>query len=144
MGSNFGLFLFLLIVITFFAPLFMGGGVRKPQPALRDIELKLLKKAVRRAYVWYMIGVTLYVGGMVVAFPASIGMFNLPRIVRFEEIDLQTQVVIYNHFVLTSREFDIYFLTLPLFLLAAALGMRRFEKSHEIMKGLEQRIKELS
>jgi hypothetical protein len=144
MGSNFGLFLFLLIVITFFAPLFMGGGVRKPQSTLRDIELKLLKKAMHKEYVWYMIGVTLYVAGMVVDFPFVAMDFNAPHIVRFEEVGFQTQVVIYNHFVLTGREFDIYYLALPLFLLAAALGMQRFEKSHKIMKGLEQRIKEIS
>ncbi len=144
MGSNFGWFLVILIIITFFAPFFMSGGVRKPQPTLRDIEVKILKKAMSRAYIWYVVGVTLYVTGIVVALPAAIGMFNFPRIMRFEEIDLQTQVVIYNHFILTGREFNIYFLFLPVFLLAATLGMQRYEKSHEIMRRLEQRIKELS
>jgi hypothetical protein len=142
--GNFGWLLVTLIIVTFFAPLFMGGKVRKPTNMPRDVQIKLLKKAVRKAYIRYMIGVTIYVLGVVVALPAAIGMFNLPRIMRFEEIDFQTQVVIYNHFILTGKEFNVYFLFLPVFLLAAVLGMRRYEKSHETMRGLELLIKELS
>lgn len=141
---NFNLLLVMLIIVTFFAPLFIGRGYRKAAKSQEEFRQEFLKKMANRQFAMYALGVVLYVAGLLAVWPLGVMALGLdfPSIFRFEDHTNQTFVMIYGCFLLNNTGFMIYFFLCPLFLLTSTLGMLRFEKSKRIMEAVEQSMKE--
>jgi H+/gluconate symporter-like permease len=141
---NFNVLMAMLIVITFFAPLFLGRSYRKAAKSREEFRQEFLKKMANRQFVLYALGVVIYVAGLLAVLPWPIIALGIhaPSIFRFEDHDNQTFVVIYSRFVLDNTGFIIYLFLSPVFIAASVIGMNRFEKSKRLMDAVEQSMKE--
>ncbi len=143
--SYLGVFLLALITVTFFAPLFIERSYRRVETSKEEIERKVLKQMANKAFALYALGVVMYVAGLFACLPlltlAVPGDF--PSIARFEDHGLQTYVVIFSRITLDNSGFVVYyFIFQPLCLILAAIGIRRFEKSRDVMHAIERLMKE--